>query len=72
MAIYEVELPIENARKNQEQLSWSELADLTHAKQVEMFNWCSCEEQEQFPYDDCPRVELCGDCLYPMSECTHG
>jgi hypothetical protein len=56
MAIYEVELPIENARKDKEQLSWSELAELTHATQVEQFNWCSCEEQEQFPYDDCPRT----------------
>jgi hypothetical protein len=34
---------------------WSELAELTHATQVENFNWCSCEEQEQFPYDDCPK-----------------
>lgn len=36
-------------------MSWSELAELTHATQVEHFNWCSCEEQEQFPYDDCPK-----------------
>jgi len=41
----------------QESISWSELAELTHATQVERFNWCSCEEQEQFPYDDCPRGE---------------
>jgi len=41
----------------QESMSWSELAELTHAKQVQLFNWCACEEQEQFPYDDCPRKE---------------
>ena len=33
---------------------WSELADLRHTTQVKKFGWCSCEEQEQFPYDDCP------------------
>jgi hypothetical protein len=37
--------------------SWGELALLTHATQVEKFNWCMCEEQEYFPYDDCPRKE---------------
>lgn len=36
---------------------WSDLADLTHETQVEEFGWCSCEEQEYFPYDDCPRLE---------------
>ena len=41
----------------QESISWSELAELTHATQVEQFNFCLCEEQEQFPYDDCPRGE---------------
>ena len=38
-------------------ISWGELALLTHATQVEKFNWCGCEEQEYFPYDDCPRQE---------------
>ena len=38
-------------------ISWGELAELTHATQVEKFNWCSCEEQEQFPYADCPRQD---------------
>ena len=38
-------------------ISWGELALLTHATQVEKFNWCGCEEQEYFPYDDCPRKE---------------
>jgi hypothetical protein len=42
-------------RHLEESMSWGEVALLTHATQVEKFNWCSCEEQEQFPYDDCPR-----------------
>jgi hypothetical protein len=40
---------------SQKSISWGELAELTHATQVERFNWCSCEEQEDFPYADCPR-----------------
>jgi len=40
-----------------DQLSWAELAQLTHATQVERFNWCGCEEQLDFPYDDCPRPQ---------------
>ena len=40
---------------SQESMSWSEVTELTHATQVERFNWCSCEEQEYFPYADCPR-----------------
>jgi hypothetical protein len=35
--------------------SWEDMANLTHKTQVEEFNWCSCEEQEYFPYADCPR-----------------
>lgn len=59
MAIHEVELPIENAKKElQKQLSWSELADLTHETQVDTFGWCSCEDTEphEHPYDDCPKT----------------
>jgi hypothetical protein len=39
-----------------ESISWGELAELTHAKQVARFNWCSCEdnEEEENPYIDCP------------------
>ena len=37
-------------------LYWSDLAELTHESQVELFSFCTCEEQEYFPYDDCPRV----------------
>jgi hypothetical protein len=39
----------------EESMSWQDIANLTHATQVEKFNWCACEEQEQFPYDDCPK-----------------
>ena len=28
---------------SQEPISWGEVAELTHATQVERFNWCSCE-----------------------------
>ena len=41
--------------EDQASISWGELAELTHATQVERFNWCSCEEQEEYPYTDCPR-----------------
>ncbi len=36
--------------------SWQDMANLNHTAQVEIFGWCACEEQEQFPYDNCPRV----------------
>jgi hypothetical protein len=45
---------------SQESMSYSELAELTHDTQVERFGWCACEEQEAFPYSDCPRK--CADC----------
>jgi hypothetical protein len=34
----------------------SELAELTHATQVEIFGWCSCEDNKgnENPYTDCP------------------
>lgn len=37
-------------------LSWSEIAELTHARQVELFNFCTCEDNEgnEAPYSDCP------------------
>jgi hypothetical protein len=34
---------------------WSEIAELTHKTQVEKFGFCTCEEQEYFPYEDCPQ-----------------
>jgi len=46
---------------SQESISWSELAELTHATQIEQFNFCSCEDSETLVYMDCPmRCELCG------------
>jgi hypothetical protein len=46
----------------QESISWSELAELTHATQVEKFNFCTCEDNEgnQNPYSDCPSKEVKG------------
>lgn len=41
-----------------EDYSWQEMADLTHATQVQIFQWCGCEEQEEFPYADCPREKV--------------
>jgi hypothetical protein len=46
-----------------DQMSWSELAELTHKTQVEKFNWCSCEDNDgqENPYSDCPKIEV-GNC----------
>jgi len=40
----------------QESISWAELAELTHATQVEKFNFCTCEDNEgnENPFSDCP------------------
>ena len=35
--------------------SWLDMANLTHETQVIEFKFCLCEEQEQFPYEDCPK-----------------
>ena len=51
----------EGEDRSQDSISWGELALMTHAMQVAGFNWCSCEEQELFPYDDCPRPEGKGE-----------
>jgi hypothetical protein len=39
-------------------MSYSELADLTHGTQVELFGFCSCEDLEphEYPYEDCGRA----------------
>lgn len=34
-------------------LTWGELALLTHTKQVELFGFCGCEDDQGW-YDDCP------------------
>jgi hypothetical protein len=38
-----------------ESISWSELAELTHATQVERFGFCTCEDLDphEHPYPDC-------------------
>ena len=38
-------------------ISWQELAELTHATQVERFDFCMCEDLDphEYPYDDCPK-----------------
>ena len=45
---------------DQESMSWSEVAELTHATQVERFNWCSCEDTEphEYPYADCIKENM--------------
>lgn len=42
---------------DQDTMYWSELAELTHATQVERFNFCTCEDNEgqDNPYNDCPK-----------------
>jgi hypothetical protein len=40
---------------NPEAMYWSEIANLTHETQVNLFGFCPCEEQEYFPYEDCPK-----------------
>jgi hypothetical protein len=41
---------------SQESISWQELSELTHATQVEKFNFCTCEDNEgqENPFADCP------------------
>lgn len=38
---------------------WSDLIELTHAKQVAEFNFCMCEDLDgaEPPYADCPRED---------------
>ena len=46
-------------------ISWSELAELTHATQVERFGWCACEDEGTLVYMDCPQegeIEACTRC----------
>lgn len=44
---------------SQESISWGELAELTHAMQVEKFNFCTCEDNEgqENPFADCPTTK---------------
>ena len=41
---------------NEPTLYWSDLANLTHERQVALFGWCSCGDSEA-PYEDCPAKE---------------
>jgi hypothetical protein len=38
---------------------WSDMAELTHATQVEEFGFCLCEDNEgnENPYSDCPKED---------------
>ena len=41
-----------------ENISYGELATLTHVTQVELFGWCACEDLEDgqdAPYADCTK-----------------
>lgn len=44
---------------SQKSYSWGEMANFTHATQVEIFQWCWCEDNagNENPYDDCPKEE---------------
>lgn len=47
---------IEQEGESEQPISWGELAELTHAAQVERFGWCICEDPEQGQLaEDCPR-----------------
>jgi len=46
---------------SEQSISWSELAELTHATQVAQFNFCTCEDAEdrtKLPYADCPKAVI--------------
>lgn len=44
------------AHERGEQMSWGDLATLTHETQVGVFGFCLCEDTEpiHYPYSDCP------------------
>ncbi len=44
---------------DQDTMYWSELAELTHATQLEKFDWCPCEDTDgrETVYPDCPARE---------------
>jgi hypothetical protein len=39
------------------QLYWSELAELTHISQVNIYGWCACEDGPKV-YEDCDQTGL--------------
>jgi hypothetical protein len=46
---------VSEVKNDQDSISWGELAELTHATQVERFGFCMCEDNEgnENPYADC-------------------
>jgi hypothetical protein len=48
--------------ESERSISYGELADFTHAEQVRVFGWCSCEDcgVGDQPFADCPRREAGG------------
>lgn len=60
----------EEKQMDNQTMSWLELAQLTHATQVERFNFCMCEDNEgqENPYADCPTEEgKCDKCATPYN-----
>jgi predicted amidohydrolase len=49
-----------DAHERGEQMSWGDLATLTHETQVGIFGFCLCEDTEpiQHPFSDCPSREV--------------
>ncbi len=53
----------------EDSISWAELAELTHATQVERFGWCICEDPEQGQLaEDCPK--RCDNCQENLATYT--
>ena len=57
-------MPVANYRVvggvDEDSISYSELAELTHVTQVARFNFCTCEDLDdgqEAPYSDCPTRE---------------
>lgn len=42
-------------------MTWSEVANLTHAEQVDRFGFCLCEDGPKV-YDDCHDPDTCDEC----------
>jgi DNA-directed RNA polymerase subunit RPC12/RpoP len=57
--------------RSQESISWGELAELTHATQVERFGFCGCEDNEgkENPFSDCPKATYHGITQATCLEC---
>jgi len=44
---------------NTDEMSWEEMAKLTHSTQVGIFGYCFCEDNDgnENPFPDCPKQE---------------